>query len=357
MLPYILAAVGGYLIGDSLKGKYMAKGGDTDGDYEFDKDQQAKAEELYDKGYDLFCQGKTKDAESLRQQALKVGSWLGWTETDLPKYSMKGKQYADGGGYMAKGGKIDYSKQTSDDFKLGEIVWDIDNKRYGTIIGIYDKFEVRLDTDGMQPTENLRKLGCEGDKGTKEQLKEEIDGYARLVKSYPKNNYPKQLDSKMSDGGYMEGGGEVKDIKGNVLAKKIKNGKRKNDGKSVSLVQKNDGSYGILTGKMIYSYDNKSDADKEYNYLTTGEGSGVIFEMAQGGYMEGSGDTSRKGTYTGRIVSTQSGERMIGKISGYRGNGEPVYDVHNFGSLRKDMREKVGELANSKIKELLKARH
>jgi hypothetical protein len=80
-----------------------------------------------------------------------------------------------------------------------------------------------------------------------------------------------------------------------------------------------------------------------------------VFE--DGGYMEGSGDTSRKGTYTGRIVSTQSGERMIGKISGYRGNGEPVYDVHNFGSLRKDMREKVGELANSKIKELLKARH
>ena len=33
------------------------------------------------------------------------------------------------GGYMAKGGEIDYSKQTSDYFKLGEIVWDTDNKR------------------------------------------------------------------------------------------------------------------------------------------------------------------------------------------------------------------------------------
>jgi hypothetical protein len=115
---------------------------------------------------------------------------------------------------MAKGGETDYSKQTSDDFNLGEIVWDVDNKRYGTIIGIYnqypsDKFEVRLDTDGMQPTENLRKVGSKGDKGTKEQLKEEIDGYARLVKSYPKNNYPKQLEPKMADGGYMAKGGEI----------------------------------------------------------------------------------------------------------------------------------------------------
>jgi hypothetical protein len=45
---------------------------------------------------------------------------------------------------------------------------------------------------------------------------------------------------------------------------------------------------------------------------------------------------------------------MIGKISGYRGSGEPVYDVHKFGELRKDMREKVGELSNNQIKQLLK---
>jgi hypothetical protein len=122
----------------------------------------------------------------------------------------------DHGGYMADGGKIDYSKQTSDDFKLGEIVWDVDNERYGTIIGIYDgylsdKYEVRLDTDGMQPTENLRKVGSEGDNGTKEQLKEEIDGYARLVKSYPENNYPKQIEPMLEKGGYMAKGGKTKD--------------------------------------------------------------------------------------------------------------------------------------------------
>ena len=104
------------------------------------------------------------------------------------------------------GGVVDYSKQTSDDFKLGEIVWDVDNKRYGTIIGIYnqypsDKYEIRLDSDGMQPTENLRKVGSKGDKGKKEQLDEAINSYARLRKDYPKNNYPKQMQSIMAYGG------------------------------------------------------------------------------------------------------------------------------------------------------------
>ena len=103
---------------------------------------------------------------------------------------------------------IDYSKQTTDDFTLGEIVWDVDNERYGTVIVIYDKyasdkFELRLDSDGVQPTENLRKVGSKGDKGTKEQLNEAITSYARLVKEYGKyNDYPKQIkpdDSKDDD--------------------------------------------------------------------------------------------------------------------------------------------------------------
>ena len=55
----------------------------------------------------------------------------------------------------------------------------------------------------MQPTENLRKVGDKGDKGTKEQLDEAITQYARLVKLYGKDNdYPKQIkpdDSKDDD--------------------------------------------------------------------------------------------------------------------------------------------------------------
>ena len=76
---------------------------------------------------------------------------------------------------MAKGGEVDFSNRTSDDFKLGELVYDTNNKRYGTIIGIYNKynsdaFEVRLDSDGMQYTSDLRKLGEKGDNGTKKTI-------------------------------------------------------------------------------------------------------------------------------------------------------------------------------------------
>jgi len=75
---------------------------------------------------------------------------------------------------------------------------------------------------------------------------------------------------------------------------------------------------------------------------------------AYGGMMAKGGEMSRKGNYTGKIITTESGDVMIGNISGYRGNGEPVYDVHNFSELRKTMLDKKGELANSKIKELIK---
>lgn len=61
--------------------------GDSDGDYEHDKDTAAQAEMLYDKGQELFNQGKTKQAEALRQHALKTASWLGWGEEDLPPYT------------------------------------------------------------------------------------------------------------------------------------------------------------------------------------------------------------------------------------------------------------------------------
>jgi hypothetical protein len=77
-------------------------------------------------------------------------------------------------------------------------------------------------------------------------------------------------------------------------------------------------------------------------------------QFMSGVYAKG-GETSRKGTYTNRIVILDNGDSvMIGNISGYRGTGEPVYDVHKYGSLRKNMLEKQGELSNNKIKELLK---
>lgn len=53
----------------------------------------------------------------------------------------------------------------------------------------------------------------------------------------------------------------------------------------------------------------------------------------------------RKGYYTGKRVYAKDLKSIaiVGKISGYRGNGQPVYDL-----LVKD--EKVGEMGNPEIK-------
>lgn len=60
--------------------------GDSDGDYDSNKETEKEAYKLYDKGQELYNQGKKEEAEALRQQALKKGSWLGWGEEDLPAY-------------------------------------------------------------------------------------------------------------------------------------------------------------------------------------------------------------------------------------------------------------------------------
>jgi len=105
-----------------------------------------------------------------------------------------------------KGGEVDYGNRTTKDFKLGELVYDTSNKRYGTIIGIYDEegYEVRLDSDGMQPTEFLRKLGEKGDVGTKKQLFEGVASIERLIRVYPENNYPEIINNPFyKKGGYV----------------------------------------------------------------------------------------------------------------------------------------------------------
>jgi hypothetical protein len=112
-----------------------------------------------------------------------------------------------------KGGEVDYGNRTTKDFKLGELVYDTSNKRYGTIIGIYDEegYEVRLDSDGMQPTEFLRKLGEKGDVGTKKQLFEGVASIERLIRVYPENNYPEIINNP-----FYKKGGEIS-TKGNEM--------------------------------------------------------------------------------------------------------------------------------------------
>ena len=71
-------------------------------------------------------------------------------------------------------------------FTNGEIVWDSDNKRYGVVLNTYDNkdSEIRLDSDGNQPIEDLYKLGSKEDKGTKKQLIECLNSHKTLVVKY-----------------------------------------------------------------------------------------------------------------------------------------------------------------------------
>ena len=58
---------------------------------------------------------------------------------------------------------------------------------------------------------------------------------------------------------------------------------------------------------------------------------------------------AQKGYYTGKRVYAKHFKRKvtIGKISGYRGTGEPVYDLMEGG-------KKIGEMGNSEIKRMRK---
>ena len=78
------------------KGKHKSSGygdlkesvmyGDSDGDRDFDMGQSTQADEYYDKGLEAYTAGDLLKAKEYYQAALKAGSWLGWTEKDLPPY-------------------------------------------------------------------------------------------------------------------------------------------------------------------------------------------------------------------------------------------------------------------------------
>jgi hypothetical protein len=60
--------------------------GDSDGDYEYDKECETRSTELYDRGLESYRNGDLESAEKYRQEALKIGSWLSWGDTELPPY-------------------------------------------------------------------------------------------------------------------------------------------------------------------------------------------------------------------------------------------------------------------------------
>ena len=87
------------------------------------------------------------------------------------------------------------------EFKLGQIVWDNDNQRYGIVLAIFVDFdEVRLDSDGVQGTDWLYPLGDKKDLGTPAQLQEAIECYNRLLNDYPNNGYPQIILPEMTIG-------------------------------------------------------------------------------------------------------------------------------------------------------------
>ena len=108
---------------------------------------------------------------------------------------------------MKKGGKVDYESRTQKDFDLGEIVYNVEEDNYGTIIGMSSHpLEVRLDTDGMQGTSFLRKLGEKGDVGSKAQLFDEVSYYVNIRKQNPERKFPPLINNPFyAKGGKVKG--------------------------------------------------------------------------------------------------------------------------------------------------------
>lgn len=145
----------GFFEGEDMKekeeGKEMSESyydsDPTDGDRDFDMEQRMQAEESYSKGEEAYLEGDLSRAETYYQAALKAGSWLGWTEFDLPPYD-----------------KINESIKTLKEAKDGS------EGKYKTVTGkdLYAHFkeidnlngqEVLIGIDyEMQKNENLTKL-------------------------------------------------------------------------------------------------------------------------------------------------------------------------------------------------------
>lgn len=63
--------------------------GDSDGDYEHEMETKGRANYLYDLGAEAYSEGDKLKADKLYKSALKVASWLGWGEAELPPYSTR----------------------------------------------------------------------------------------------------------------------------------------------------------------------------------------------------------------------------------------------------------------------------
>ena len=98
--------------------------------------------------------------------------------------------------------------------------------------------------------------------------------------------------------------------------------------------------------------DEVSEKPVSYNYVLdkvfeTEYGKMLKSKMAKGG------ETSRKGNYTGRVISNEGKDVYVGNISGWNGDGIPVYNIHECVGFGKRQGEKTGELQSTFIKKAL----
>jgi hypothetical protein len=68
--------------------------GDSDGDFDAQEDDKQMAYYYYEKGKEAYEEGDFLKADNYYNRALRTGSSLGWTETDLPPYEGPATDYS-----------------------------------------------------------------------------------------------------------------------------------------------------------------------------------------------------------------------------------------------------------------------
>lgn len=68
--------------------------GDSDGDFDAQEDDKQMANYYYDKGMEAYEDGDFLKADKYYTAALRLGSYLGWTEVDLPPYEGPATDYS-----------------------------------------------------------------------------------------------------------------------------------------------------------------------------------------------------------------------------------------------------------------------
>ena len=73
-------------------------------------------------------------------------------------------------------------------FEVGEIVWDSEHNDYGVVLDVFERGDVKLDSDGIVSDTYLHKLGSDADSGEKIDLIQAMLRHKRLVDKFP-NRY------------------------------------------------------------------------------------------------------------------------------------------------------------------------